>query len=406
MDENLKKALQEELQAFKTNLGSFATPEDVENLKNDLVQRIEESKDDSLKGQLDDLQGAVEKVTEQMLVMNQQEETEKALDEQIHEKMDDLKNVIKNKSGSVGFTLKTDVTRSSVTNHTLGQRLPDIGQLAFKNTKLEGFFRRASVGPNSNGTIRYVDQSSVTRNAAGVAEAGTKPESAIAWQEYTLPIEVYADTIPVTMQSMTQVDFVAGEINNFLANNLRLKIDTDLYAGDGVSPNIFGAYTRAATFTPAASGITDANIYDLIVKVIEDITTSSQYEPNLVILPHALFSQLILKKDSQNNYVIPPFSSILGPTGSVEGGIMVNGAMVIPSASATANTMVVGDFNYATLWNLGGVQVDLGWINAQFVENMMTIRAERQLGMLIRNAHQNAFRKVTSVSAALTTLAT
>ena len=90
----------------------------------------------------------------------------------------------------------------------------------------------------------------------------------------------------------------------------------------------------------------------------------------------------------------------------VESGIVVNGALVIPSASATANTMVVGDFNYATLWQLGGVNLDIGWIDKQFIENMMTIRAERQLGMLIRNAHTNAFRKVADVAAALVTLAT
>jgi hypothetical protein len=84
----------------------------------------------------------------------------------------------------------------------------------------------------------------------------------------------------------------------------------------------------------------------------------------------------------------------------------VNGIRVIPSAAVTANTMVVGDFNFATIYNLGGITLDMGWIDKQFVENMMTLRAERRLGMLVRTAHTDAFRKVTSVSAALTTLAT
>jgi HK97 family phage major capsid protein len=351
---------------------------------------------------------AIEKQGLYMQKLEQSTKSEKTLEEGIAEKSEDLAKIIANRVGKVSLHLpinKTDVTRASVTNHTLAYRLPDIGEIAYAATKMEQIFNSGSVGPNSNGVIRYVDQSAVTRNAAETAEAAVKPESAITWQEYTLPIEKIADTIPITMEAANDVAFMSSEIRNFLLNNLRLRLDNQLYDGDGVTPNIHGIYTDADTFTPAASGIGGANIYDLILKVQEDIVDGSQYSPNVALVSYADYNEMLLTKEATTNaYINPGWASSIITGGQPE--MNVNGIRVIPSAAVTANTMVVGDFNFATIYNLGGITLDMGWIDKQFVENMMTLRAERRLGMLVRTAHTDAFRKVTDVDAALTTLAT
>jgi len=328
----------------------------------------------------------------------------KNIEDLINDVSEDLAKVVSNRTGKTSFEIKTDVTRASVTNHTLAMRLSEIGQLAYKATKLEPIFNSAVVSPNSNGVIRYVDQQSLTRNAAFTAEAAQKPESAIVWQEYTETVQKIADTLPITMEAAADVNFIASEIRNFLLNNLNLKIDTDLYSGDGNSPNISGIYTKADTFTAAASGIGGANLFDLILKVQEDIVDGAQYVPNVALVGYDKYNSMLLNKEATTNaYIAPNWSAPV-----VMGGqpvMNVNGITVLPSASVTANTMVVGDFNFATIYNLGGISVDMGWIDKQFIENMMTLRAERRLAMLVRNAHTDAFRKVADVDAALTTLA-
>jgi hypothetical protein len=45
-------------------------------------------------------------------------------------------------------------------------------------------------------------------------------------------------------------------------------------------------------------------------------------------------------------------------------------------------------------------------INAQFTSDFRTIKARKRLAFLIREADKTGFRRVTSISAALTTLAT
>jgi len=392
-------ALQAELKEFKEGLPTYATPEDLTNKFESLEAKM---KDLDVKEDLSELRNTIEKQGLELVKMNSPEVVVASLEDQIQKEAVNIQKMLKNGHGMVSMELKVDVTRANVIQNHMSMHLAGIEDLVYKATKLEGLFNSASVSPNSNGIIRYVDQAAVTRNANWVAEGGTKPESAISWEEFTLPIQKVADTIPVTMEALEDVGFIASEIRNFLINNLNLKLDSDLYAGSGVSPIIFGIYTEADAYTATAAGIGGANIYDLIVKMAEDITTDSQYQPNVALVNPAEFTDMLLSKEAVSfNYITPPFAQV-SPDGR---SMVVNGMTVVSSASVTANTCVVGDFNYATLFNLGGIKVDMGWIDKQFVQNMVTIRAERRVGLLIRTVHANAFRKVISVSAALTTLA-
>lgn len=399
MNEEMVKALTKELEQFKKNLPEYATQEDMKKGLDAIQVKIDDIGTDQLKADIDEIRTGVESLNTAWQE-KQSKEIVKSLPEILTENKDQLKAIKEDGKGKISFEVpKTLVTRASVTDHTLAFRLSDVGQLAYKRLVMRDLFQTGAVGANSNGILRYVDQTANTRNADWTAEGLQKPESAITWQEYTLPIEKIADTIPVSMESLEDVDFVSSEINNLLLRNLAIKIDGDLYSGTGVSPIIFGAYTRADTYSPVASGITDANVYDLIVKVQEAITAATQYNPNYAVMNHALYNQMVLKKDGENNYVRPPFVN------SADFIQVVNGIAIIVTASATTNTMLVGDFDFATLYNIGGIRVDMGFIDKQFVENTITLRAEERLGMLIRNAHQDAFNKVTDVAAALVTIA-
>jgi HK97 family phage major capsid protein len=392
MSEEIKTILKEELEDFKKNLPTYATPEDVENK----ISAIEERFDGvATKEDIQELKDIAEAQGLEMQKLNEKEVEPKTIKDLLIEKKSELQ-ALKSGSGKVSF--KTDVTRASVTNHTLAMRLPGAGQLARQRNVIAPLFAQGTVGPNSNGVVRYVDQAAITNSAAPVAEAAQKPESAITWQEYTLPIEKYADTIPVTMEALDDVDFMESEINNLLLRNLADIKDNALWDGSGVTPNVTGIYTAADEYVAAASGITDANIYDLIVKMQESIVGGTSYMPNYAIMNIADINAMRLHKDANNNYIIPPFA---GPDGTSVGGIQI-----IASNSVTADTMLVGDFDFATLYSLGGLSLDVGWIDKQFVENMVTVRAEERFGLLTRTVHTNAFAKETGIAAALVTLAT
>lgn len=391
------EAVQAELKEFKDNLNEYASNDDL-NKKFELLET--QLNELGQKDNLGELKEAMEKQGEVLAKLQDgQPEKVKSFTDVLNEKADSLAKLAKGDERVVQLNVKTDVLRSSVTNHTLAQRLTDVGQIDRQANVLAPLFRQGRVGANSNGVIRYVDQSAITNNAAATAEGAQKPESAITWQEYTLNIEKIADTIPVSMEMFNDVAFVESELRRLLEVNLAVKEDGYLWSGTGTTPQITGVYTRAPEYVAAAAGITDASIYDLIVKMKESIVSgSSKYRPNYAIMNIADINKMKLKKDGNNNYVMPPFVS--------QDGMVVDGIQIIESASVTADTMLVGDFNYATRYVLDDIVIKMGWIDKQFVENQMTLLAEIREGLLIREADKDGFAKETGIAAALVTLAT
>ena len=101
------------------------------------------------------------------------------------------------------------------------------------------------------------------------------------------------------------------KLEEFLNINISIVEDDQLYDGDGTGNNCNGLFTSSPTYVPVASGITDANFYDLIVKASEDITKGkrSKYQPNFALMSISDINRMRLKKDANNNYIIPPFTS-------------------------------------------------------------------------------------------------
>ena len=105
-----------------------------------------------------------------------------------------------------------------------------------------------------------------------------------------------------------------------------------------------------------------------------------------------------LKKDANENYIMPPFVS--------RSGQEVSGMVIIEDNHVVANTMIVGDTRYAKMYQRAGLTVSRGEIDKQFVEDMLTLKVRKRLAFLVREVDKTGFRKVISISGALTTLAT
>ena len=344
---------------------------------------------------------SIEKVgIELKKLQNAGPKTEVKLRDMLVEKEDNLKK-LSNGDKTATFTLdnvKSNVTRSSVGSHTLAFRLPDVGQQAFRATVIADLFRQATVGPNNNGTIRYVDQNVVTRNAATRAEAATYPESAITWIERSLPIEKMADTIPVTHEALMDVDFIESEINRLLEINMALLEDSQVYDGDGSTPNLKGVDTSATAFSDSTPKIQDASIYDLINVIQTKISNGkeSKYMADSVLMNPTDVLKMFSKKDANNNYVIPPFAS---PDGSI-----IAGVRVVPTPVVTADTMLVGDFRQGTYYSSEAFEIEIGFVGDQFKQDLMTIKARKRAALLVRIVDNTAFYNVASIATALTNI--
>jgi HK97 family phage major capsid protein len=189
--------------------------------------------------------------------------------------------------------------------------------------------------------------------------------------------------------------FIAGEINRLLDTHIRVKEDNYLWDGTGTTPVPKGAYVYASAFASAAyTGFKPAaaTIYDLIAIMAVEISNGygGMYQPNNVVLNPADVLRMQLAKDSTGQYVIPPFT--------LNNGMVVAGMTVIPSESVTANTMLVGDFSFGTIYDDGGIEIEVGYVADNFKEDVVTIKARKRMLLLVRTAYTGAFLKSTDIT--------
>lgn len=366
---DLKEAHSEELAALK------AANEATQKHANELDVKLQKG-------------GAVEKV--------------KSLVEVLEAEKDALGKAVKVKGSEHEFFIKADTLRVNVVGNPAALDLDSIGQLGHRKLTLYDLFPKVPIGEGNNGVVRYVDWDPATtvRAAAAVAEGAVFPESTAKWATYTLDLKKVGDTIPMSEELIYDAPRFATELEMFLNTNVAIKIDTDLYSADGAGNNIKGIKNSVPAYTPVASGIVDASITDLVVKVSEDITKTngSKYSPDFILMNITDINQRKLKKDANNNYVTAPFEDRKGNT--------VDGMLVIECNAVTPNELILGDRRYARIYEVPGVYVAANLNGTDWAEDMQTLKARKRLNLLIRKVDETGFRKVTSISAALTTLGT
>ena len=315
---------------------------------------------------------------------------------EVKEKKESIKSLVKGQGKEVA--LKAATVRASITNSNSQLVLPGITQLGVKKRGLYDIFRKVTIGNGNNaGKVTYTDwdEATTVRAAAMVAEGGTFPESTAKFQSYSIDLKKIGDTLPVSEEFGEDEVSAAAELDMFLRVNMQTKEDDILMNADGTGNNIKGLKASVPAFVPVASGISNPNIYDLVKKVKTDITFNrgSKYQPDFVVMNDNVADLLHLEKDANDNYIFPDKMNI----GSI---------MIVIDNNISDNELIVGDSRYATIYEKGGVTLERVYVNAQAIEDMVTLKARKRLLFLIKNGDATGFRKVTDVAAALVTLAT
>jgi HK97 family phage major capsid protein len=316
---------------------------------------------------------------------------------EIETKKDSIKAIIKG-SLNESVVIKAPTTRASIANNTDALRLPDIGQLGVKERSLYNIFPRFPVAEGDHrGVVRYHDwdEATTVRATAMIAEGVAFPESTAKFQEFSLDLKKIGDTLPVSEEFGSDSRSAAAELEMFLDTNVETKIDDQIANGDGVGNNLTGLIVSAPAYTATASSMQSPNIYDLVKKVRTDIVKGrgSKYRPDFVAMNAETIDDLELEKDANGNYI---FRNERGAIGSV---------FIVEDNNVPDNQLVVGDRRFARIYEMGGVELSKGLIGNQFAEDMATLKARKRLLFLIRNVDKTGFRKVTDITAALTTLA-
>lgn len=304
-----------------------------------------------------------------------------------------------------GFTFDIDlklVDDASMVNGSFGLRVPGIGEIPYRKSVMEPLFNAGNFGENSGGSIKYVDQNSITDGSDWIANCSAIPESDVDWIERTLTAKKAGAHIPICIDTMENYNFVETEVRTILFRQLDHKLDEGLLLGTGAGNEITGIDSIAPDWVAGAFALAvpTPTIYDVISTGVTQISVAGAdnfNKANVTLMNEIDIEKMRLTKDANGNTLINPFHDFSTQT--------IRGTRIVSTPLVPANQMYIGDFSYGTVYTLRGITLEVTNSHAEyFLSDIIVIKATLRKELLVRNVNVGAFLHVPSISQAITDL--
>jgi HK97 family phage major capsid protein len=252
----------------------------------------------------------------------------------------------------------------------------------FEPLQVSDLFGRATIDASQ---VRYVNEGTALSGAAGVAEAGAKPESTLAYSEVTEPVKKIATSLTVSDELFEDAPSVESYLNSRLGLFVNIETERQLLRGGGTN-ELSGLVGRSGV-NVYSRGTVDNNAVALL-KVAANTRGSSNLEVDSIVLHPSNWLSTRLLQDSAGQFLGGgPFT---GPYGN--GGVASSttfsasplwGLRVALSSVVGPGTAIVGSFSQgARIWFRGGLTVEsTNSHDDYFTHDLVAIRAEHRLAL-------------------------
>ena len=251
----------------------------------------------------------------------------------------------------------------------------------------------------------YLEETTFTNNAAEAAEGSAVGEAALAFTEKTEAIRKMGIFIPVTDELLADETAIQGYINGRLQTKIRLRLDSQLLAGDGSAPNLEGILDAGKS----SVGSSDFNSYSgnlgrigAIYNAITDIRVNAFTEPDAIIMHPNDWNQIVTQVGADFAGTSSAGYAEKSPLFVAAGGMgagpaaQIWGVKVVPTTAISNNTVLVGKFGGGEAANIvmrQGLELAVSDSHSDFfVKNQLAIRATMRVGFPVYR--QAAFHKI------------
>lgn len=282
------------------------------------------------------------------------------------------------KSGR-GADIRIKATLTSATTDSAGS----VGD-AINQTRLPGILplpqRRLTVrdlitpGRMDGNTLEYVKETGFTNSAAPVAEGSSKPESDLKFDLVTTSAKVIAHWMKASKQVLSDISQLRSMIDQRLIYGLAYVEETQLLNGDGTGQNLNGIVTQATAYSAPLS-LADLNKID-VLRLAMLQAALAEYPATGHVLNPIDWAEIETLKDSNGRYII----------GNPQGGLMKTlwGLPVVDTQAMTAGEFLTGAFRLgAQLFDRWDSRVETGYVNDDFIKNLVTILSEERLALAV-----------------------
>lgn len=367
MSDELKSVLEEGLKGIKSDLDAA--------MKKYEGQLSEKGKaDDEIRAEVkalaDTHQAAITEIGQKLDKMGDDiGPSDKSVGDQIV-LSDEFKAFAANPKYGNGMRIEVKNTVLSDSTTVFPDQKPGIIAGTFKPLTIRQVLRSIPVTGNMVNALR---EASNTNAAEEVSEAETKPESAVTFEQYNVPITTVAHFIKVSNQLLADAPAISAYIDTRLRDGLAQRVDAQLLNGNGTTPNLSGL-TDSGNYT-AYSPTSDDLLVDAINRAKYSLWALG-YTPDVAIVNPADWGTMERTREGSGSgmylYGLPGMNAGTNPFG----------VRIVLSSHMAAGKFLIGALSEsAVVYNRQGTTVEMGFINDDFTRNLVTIRAEERLGL-------------------------
>ncbi len=240
--------------------------------------------------------------------------------------------------------------------------------------------------PTNQAAIVYMEETTLTLNAAEAAEGGQFAESAFALTERSSTVRKIAHFVPATDEQLEDEAQSGGYLDRRMRFGLVQRLDNQILQGDGTPPNLEGILNKSGIQTYALSG---EPALDAIHKGITLVNVTGRSIASAIMIHSNDWQSIRLLRTADGIYILGPPTEV-GPR-------TLWGLPVVINQVNTENTALVGDFaNFVELRTKRGVTVKVSDSHSDFfIKGKQAIRADMRVALPIYRAA--AFCTVTGI---------
>ncbi|WP_307959503.1 phage major capsid protein [Sinorhizobium medicae] len=231
-----------------------------------------------------------------------------------------------------------------------------------------------SPGRMDGNALEYVRETGFTNSAAPVAETAAKPESDLKFDLVTTSAKVIAHWMKASRQILDDFSQLRSIIDQRLLYGLAYVEEGQLLNGDGTGQNLHGiipqATAYAAAFTPDAPTAIDT------LRLAQLQAALAEYPATGHVMHPTDWARIELEKDTTGRYIIGNPQGMIGPT--------LWGLPVVATQAIAVDKFLTGAFRLgAQLFDRWDARVEAGFVNDDFIKNLVTILAEERLALAV-----------------------
>ncbi len=231
-----------------------------------------------------------------------------------------------------------------------------------------------SQGRMDGNTIEYVQETGFTNNAAPVAEDAAKPSSDIKLDLKNTTAKVIAHWMKASRQALDDVNFLRSMVDQRLIYGLDYAEENQLLNGDGTGQNLSGLIVNAtaysAPFAPSGGTAIDTMRLAMLQAALAEFPATGH------VMNPIDWARIELTKDSEGRYIIGNPQGTLTPT--------LWNLPVVATQAIAVDKFLTGAFKLgAQIFDRWDARVEAGFVNDDFIKNMVTLLAEERLALAV-----------------------